>query len=377
MFKLFFYITLISFSCNSCQKKAARAVTQKSNYIFKSIKENPAFPIATQGKTGTCWAFAMTSFLESEIIRKTGNEIDLSEMYFVRHSFVERAYISILRHGQLPLGEGALNQDVFTAMDKYGIMPYDDYSGLNGESTYHDHQDLNKTIFALLPKYTKNGTDNGKWKDDLNKVLDKYLGKLPNNILWNSQNFNPKSFQKFTNLDPSEYLQITSFNHKPFYKNVVLDIPWNLVNEPFYNLPIDEFMYNIDHAITQGFTVAVELDVSEPTYSGDYGLAVIQENDADTSRILYELLPEKKISQNYRQQEFENFRSTNDHNQHIIGKVIDQNGKVYYIAKNSWPNWGRNGYIYISEAYIKLKVLYYTVHKDGLMDETKRKINDK
>lgn len=377
MIKVLFYITLISISCNSCQKRAARAVMQKSNYIFNSIKENPAFPIVTQDKTGTCWAFAMTSFLESEIIRKTGKEIDLSEMYFVRNSFMERAYISILRHGQLPLGEGALNQDVITVIDKYGIVPYDGYSGLIGGNTYHDHQALNETIFALIPKYTKNGTDNGKWKDEMNKVLDRYLGKLPDNILWDSQNFNPKSFQKFTNLDPSEYLHITSINHKPFHKNIVLDIPWNLANEPFYNVPIDEFMLNMDYAIMNGFTVAVELDVSEPTYSGEYGLAVIPENDADTSKILFELLPEKKISQNYRQREFENFRTTNDHNQHIIGKVADQCGKVYYIAKNSWPNWGRNGYIYISEAYIKLKVIYYTVHKDGLIEETKRQINDK
>jgi bleomycin hydrolase len=372
--RLFLFLTIILFTGFSCQKKVVKSVLQKSNYQFKLIKENAALPIATQDNTGTCWAFAMTSFLESEIIRKTGKKVDLSEMFMVRNAFLEKAYINIMRHGQLPIGEGALNQDVIIAMDKYGLMPFENYTGLLGQNKYHDHREMNKAIFELLPKYTKNGTGNGTWKVELNQILDKYLGKIPNSFVSESQNFNPKLFQKSLKLQPKEYLQITSFNHKPFYTNIVLDLEWNLSNEPFLNLPIDEFMKNMDNAIEKGYTVAVELDVSEPTYSGDYGLAVIPENEADTAKILYEVLPEKRITQEYRQQEFENFHTYNDHNQHIIGKVADQNGKIYYKAKNSWADWGRDGFIYLSEAYIKLKVLYFTVHKDGLIDETKNRM---
>jgi bleomycin hydrolase len=374
MLKLSFYFIIILFFGISCQKKVVKTVLQKSNYQFKSIKENPAMPIATQDNTGTCWAFAMTSFLESEIIRKTGKKIDLSEMYMVRNAFLEKAYISIMRHGQLPIGEGALYQDVIIAMDKYGIIPFENYPGLIGENKHHDHREMNKKIVELIPKYTKIGTSNGKWKKDLDQILDNYLGKIPSNFVIDSRNFTPKSFQKSLGIQPEDYFQITSFKHKPFYKNIVLDLEWNLSNEPFFNLPIDEFVKNLDHAIDNGFTVAVELDVSEPTYSGEYGIAVIPDIESDTIKILYEPLLEKQITQEYRQQEFENFHTYNDHNQQIVGKVVDQNGKVYYKAKNSWAGWGRDGYIYLSEAYIKLKVLYFTVHKDGLLGETKKLI---
>jgi bleomycin hydrolase len=154
---------------------------------------------------------------------------------------------------------------------------------------------------------------------------------------------------------------------------VPLNLPYNFSNEPFYNLPLDEFVHNIDQAINQGYSVAVELDVSEPTFSGGYGMAVIPDSEADNKAILIDPKPEKNITQAYRQQEFENFHTTNDHNVHIVGWVKDQTGKLYYKAKNSWSNkWGKEGYVYMSAAYLRLKVLYVTLHRDSLLPQTKQ-----
>ena len=38
-------------------------------YKFTIVKEHPATPVKDQAKTGTCWCFAMTSFMESELLR--------------------------------------------------------------------------------------------------------------------------------------------------------------------------------------------------------------------------------------------------------------------------------------------------------------------
>ena len=45
------------------------AATAQYKYEFTVVKENPATPVKNQAKTGTCWCFATTSFIESELIR--------------------------------------------------------------------------------------------------------------------------------------------------------------------------------------------------------------------------------------------------------------------------------------------------------------------
>ena len=52
-------------------------------YQFTEIIDLETTPVISQGRTGTCWSFSSTSFLESEIIRLTGKQIDLSEMYYL------------------------------------------------------------------------------------------------------------------------------------------------------------------------------------------------------------------------------------------------------------------------------------------------------
>ena len=82
---------------------------------------------------------------------------------------------------------------------------------------------------------------------------------------------------------------------------------------------------------------------------------------------------EKEITQKYRQQEFENYNTTDDHLMHITGILKDQNGNLYYKVKNSWGNnperVANDGYIYISEAYMRLKTISVMIHKDALATE--------
>ena len=182
-----------------------------------------------------------------------------------------------------------------------------------------------------------------------------------------------------TQLNMNDYVTITSFTNVPFYKSFILDIPDNFSNGNFYNMPLDEFVQNIDNALDKGFTVALDADVSEKTFSGKNGVAVIPANDSDSAAILTEVKPEKTITPELRQQEFENFNTTDDHLMHIVGKMKDQKGNLYYKVKNSWGstsglNVTNGGYIYMSVPYLRLKAISVLVHKNALVATTKKSL---
>lgn len=139
----------------------------------------------------------------------------------------------------------------------------------------------------------------------------------------------PMQFLATTKLNLDDYVTITSFTNHPFYTPFILSIPDNFANGSMYNLTLDEFIQNIDNALDKGFTLSLDTDVSESTFSGEYGIAVVPENKSDATTILTEIKPERKISASYRQAEFENYDTQDDHLMHITGKVVDQKGNAY------------------------------------------------
>jgi len=58
-----------------------------TTYVFTSIYDYPATVVKDQNRSGTCWAFAGISFVESEILKTKGDTFDLSEMYIVRYAY--------------------------------------------------------------------------------------------------------------------------------------------------------------------------------------------------------------------------------------------------------------------------------------------------
>jgi bleomycin hydrolase len=358
-----------------CRSQTVAPVLPKSNYRFTTVSELPNLPVEDQYKSGTCWAFAMTSFLESEIIRQSGRRIDLSEMYIVRNTYYDKAETHLMRHGQLKFPLGGLNPDPINTATRYGLVPNQAYTGLVNGATKHDHLEMHANIEQIMARYVSNAVQSNGWRAELTSTMDKHIGSDVPTFAYNGESFTPARFRDFTGLQLDQYVHLTSFTHRPFYRPMVLAVQDNFSNALFQNVPLDVFMQNLNHALDRGFTVAVELDVSEPMFSGDYGLAVIPETDTDASRILLDPLPEKTITQAYRQQEFENYHTNNDHNVHLVGRVQDQTGKVYFKAKNSWSTkWGKEGYVYLSEAYVRLKVVYITLHQDALLPATKQMI---
>jgi bleomycin hydrolase len=350
-------------------------------YKFTELIDLKATPVISQGRTGTCWSFSSTSFLESEIIRLTGKQIDLSEMYTVRNTYPAKAENYVMRQGKAQFSEGGLAHDVINSVEKYGLVPQEAYSGLFGAEENHNHAELVAVLEAMVKTYVDNpGRKLSKnWDEAIDAVLNVYLGKKPETFTYDGKQYTPMSFLEMTKIEPKDYVTLTSFTHQPFYSSFILNIPDNWSYGSMYNLPLDEMMATIDNALENGYTVELDCDVSERTFSSKDGVAVIPKDTENNIKALQGIYPEMKISQEFRQDEFENFTTTDDHLMHITGILKDQNGTKYYKVKNSWgTDESRNangGYVYFSEAYMRLKTISVMIHKDAVPKNTAKKLN--
>ncbi|HPF00134.1 MAG TPA: C1 family peptidase, partial [Bacteroidales bacterium] len=73
------------------------------------------------------------------------------------------------------------------------------------------------------------------------------------------------------------------------------------------------------------------------------------------------------VTQEMRQKEFDNFKTTDDHGLLITGLAKDQNGTIYFKVKNSWDAVGKyDGYFYVSKAFVMLKTTDMLVHRKGI-----------
>jgi bleomycin hydrolase len=354
-------------------------------YQFQIVKDIEALPVISQGNTGTCWSFSSTSFLEAEILRITGKKMDLSEMYNVKYTYLDKAENYVMRQGKAQFGEGGLNHDVINSAKKYGITYQETYSGKLNPDEIYNHSKMEKELEAIVKKaVTETPASYPNWKKDYMATLDNYMGKydvenlnvssstaMDNVNQKTSKSLSPKQILEVSKLKLDDYITITSFTHEPMYSKFILNIPDNFSNGSFYNLPLDEFIQNIDFALDNGYTLALDADVSEPTFSSKTGMAVLPSNPNDATEILTSIKPEQNVTPEMRQEAFENFTTTDDHLMHIIGKVKDQKGNYYYKVKNSWGKYScKDGYMYMSVAYMKMKAISVMLDKNGLSKGT-------
>ncbi len=341
-------------------------------YQFTDVVDLECSEVKSQGQTGTCWSFSTSSFLESEIKRLTDKNVDLSEMYTVRNTYPKKAWNYVMRQGKAQFSEGGLAHDVLNSVSEFGLVPESAFNGLDKDNERHNHSELIAVLKGMLDVYISNPARklSPRWKTSVNSILDIYLGENIKTFNYNGQEYTPKSFQKMVKISPENYITLTSFSHHPFNTNLVLNIPDNFSNGSMFNVTLNEFEKAIVTALERGYTVELDIDVSEKTFSSKNGIAVIPNDLSSVKKALTSIVKEKDITQAYRQQEFENYNTTDDHLMHITGLAKDQNGTVYFKTKNSWGSNGNRvnygGYVYISTAFIKLKAISVTVHKDAL-----------
>ena len=352
-------------------------IPSEQAYQFTPILDIEASAVKSQGKTGTCWSFATSSFFESEIYRNTGKNIDISEMYTVRNTYPAKAWNYVMRQGTAQFGEGGLSHDVLNSIKLNGLVPESAYSGLLNDATNHDHSKIIPDLKVVLDAYIKNEDKSTarSWQVATDSILDAQLGKVPESFSYNNVVYTPKTFLEMTKLNTSDYISLTSFLQQPFYTTFILNIPDNFSNGIFYNIPLDELVNEVDNALKNGYSLALDCDVSEKTFSQKYGVAVVPENIENNEKAMTHIVAETTVSPEFRQQEFENYDTTDDHLMHIVGLVKDQNGTEYYKVKNSWGTTGdrigNSGYVYMSKAFFRLKTISVMVNKEALSIKVK------
>lgn len=335
---------------------------------FKVVKENriEVTPVKDQNKTGTCWAFSTTSFIEAELIRQNRGEYDLSEMFFVRYAYLNKAQRYMRYHGVANFSQGGQAHDVMNVLQQYGMVTEEAYSGINYQATKHDHSEM-----AAMLKGALNGVAKGKlrrissnWKLGFSAILDAYLGQIPSEFTVAGKEYSPISFKNKLKFDADDYIELTSYSCYPFYEKVNLEVPDNWSGDLYYNLPANELMEVMKHALKNGYTICWDGDVSEREFKHGKGFAKLNDN----------VKPSNYDST--RQETFDNWSTTDDHLMHITGTSEDEGGALYFITKNSWDSDSNKfgGYLHMSEDFVAIKTVAIMIHKDALPKAIAKKL---
>ena len=380
-----------------CLFVATSAFAQNAaEYEFTTIKELPVTSIKNQANSGTCWCFSALSFVESEIIRTKGVEVDLSEMFVVGKSYRDRAVKYVRLDGHLNFAAGSSFGDVFHVIEDYGIVSQESMPGLN----YGTEKPLHNELDAALKGYVDaiasvpNRKLTTAWLNGFDGIVAAYFGEYPETFSVDGKEYTPEQYRDALGIDVNDYINLTSFTHHPFYSQFVIEVPDNWRWDTAYNLPIEELMEVAYEAIEKGYTFAWGSCLPRGKFTRD-GLATmpveqkkagagsdqerwVGKSAEEKAEAKAELPEEITVTQEMRQDGYDRKTITDDHGMHIFGLAKDQNGNKFFMVKNSWGETGKyNGVWYASDAFVRLNTLNIVVHKDALSKDIKKKLGIK
>ena len=393
----FALMAMIALSASAAKKKEADKNANKP--VFTTIKEIPVTSMKDQNRSGTCWDYSTISFFEAEILKATGKSYDLCESFVANKTYMERAIQVVRYHGDCQFAQGGSAEDVLATMKTHGIVP-EGTMPFPG-SLYGDSLNNFNEFFSLLEPYVEAISKSSakkisnQWKVGLQGILDAYLGKCPEEFTFEGKKYTPKSFMASLGINLNDYVSITSYTHHPFYSAFAVEVQDNWRFPLSYNVPMDEMMQIIDNAIDNGYTVAWGGDVSEEGFTRQ-GLAYAVDSKAAVSLAGSDMakwlkldkqkktniidsigctVPEIVPTQQLRQNRFDNWELTDDHGMHIYGVAKDQNGKEYYMVKNSWGETGDyKGTWYMTKAFIAANTMDFLINKNAIPAEIRKKL---
>lgn len=398
--KKFFTLALLAvfaLNANAEEKKDEN----KNKPVFTTIKANPITSVKDQNRSGTCWAYSTLSFFEAEILKATGKTYDLCESFVANKDYMDRAVQVVRLHGDCQFAQGGSAYDVYYVLKNYGICP-EDAMPFPG-SLYGDSLNNFNEFFGQLEPYvagiarSKANKISNQWKVGLQGILDAYLGKCPESFTYQGKKYTPKSFAASLGLNWDNYVSVTSYSHKPYYTQYAVEVQDNWRNPLSWNLPMEDMARIIENAIMNGYTVAWGGDVSEPGFtrkglayfydtkkmeslSGSDMARWLKMSPAKRTNLVDSLgctVPELEPTAEQRQQRFDNWELTDDHGMLIYGIAKDQNGKEYYMVKNSWGETGDyKGTWYMTKNFIIANTMDYMVNKNAIPKDILKKMED-
>lgn len=393
----FILFALLATVAISAQEKSEK--TAKPEYQFTTIKENPISAIGNQYRSGTCWCFSALSFVESELLRKGGQEINLSEMWVVGHAYHDRAVKYVRMDGKMGFSAGSGFGDVFTVIKKYGIVPQEVYTGMNYGTELPEQAELDAVLKAYVDAIVRkpNKVLSTAWLNGYDGILKAYLGEYPTDFTVDGKKYTPETYRdKVVKFNSDEYINICSFSDQPWYEECPIEVCDNWRNFDAYNVPLEDMMRIIYNAVDNGYTVLWGGDVSEKGFTRQgIGVALKAKKEVkagsdqehwvgkdtekkDTTATVK--LPEEidEVTDSLRLDAYNRKMTTDDHGMHIYGYAKDQEGTQYFMVKNSWgENNKYKGTWYMSEKFIAFKTLNIAIHKDALPKDIKKKLNIK
>ena len=289
----------------------------------------PTTPVKDQGSSSLCWVYGMLATLETEHIMR-GDSVNLSPDYVARMYLSEQANRRRLLPNKIVQKEAGITTRGMCTMALDLIQTY----GLQHYDAYRHKADMDYNV--LCRKLDKG--------NDAEKLLDKYIGPLPKQVFMLGALYTPLEFAHSVCTD-DEYIALTSFTHHPYGQRFPLEVPDNYFHDTFLNVPLDTMMNRIVQSLRSGHPVCWEGDTSEPGFLFGEGYAVLKNE-------------KKKVTAERRQASFEARRTTDDHVMEIVGLAHDQQGRRFFLCKNSWGTANRyHGFMFLSENYVRMKTI--------------------
>jgi bleomycin hydrolase len=325
---------------------------------FHAVWHNP--PVS-QGNTNTCWCYSTTSMFESEVNRLTGKKVRISEAYTVYCEYLERTKRFIRERGDSAVAEGSEANAVTRDWKLYGCVPWDVYTGLLPGQKFPDHSRIIAEISSYLDHLKRaNAWNEEEALETVRAILDHYLGAPPEKFTVEGREYTPPGYLRdYLKINPDDYVDVLSYMQQPFGEQVEYQVPDNWWHSrDYYNVPLETYMRILKNALRSGISVSIGGDVSEPGKNADKKVFMIPTFD----------IPSQYIDDDARQFRFSNGTTTDDHGVHLIG-YEEGDGGSWYLIKDSGSssfNHDPKGYYFLTEDYIRLKMMDFMVHKDAV-----------